>query len=372
VTTRGELSDLLAQMVSELCALHIFVKGGDMRDGEDRIMPASLGAVLVRDAGAGGYRVEHLYRSDPDEPELAGPLCKLDINVEEGDTLEMVNGQSALSVPDIGMLLRGQAGQQVLLRVKPKAGGKSREVIVVPLSMEAEKALRYHEWQYTRRLRVEDWGNGQIGYVHLSAMMGPNFTEWAKGYYPIWNRQGLIIDVRNNLGGNIDSWILGRLMRKVWFYWGDRYGREPIADMQYAFMGHVAVLCNERTSSDGEAFCDGIQRLKLGRLFGTRTWGGAIWLSADNFLVDHGLATAAESGTYGPDGHWLIEGHGVDPDVVVDNLPHATFRGEDAQLKAAVEFLKKKIAEQPVTRPALPEFPKKALRKRLAMPPTEN
>ena len=97
--------------------------------------------------------------------------------------------------------------------------------------------------------------------------------------------------------------------------------------MQYAFRGHVVVLCDENTASDGEAFAEGFRRLGLGKVIGTRTWGGEVWLSPSNFLVDRGIATAAETGVYGPDGDWLIEGHGVDPDIVVDNLPHATFDG---------------------------------------------
>ena len=72
--------------------------------------------------------------------------------------------------------------------------------------------------------------------------------------------------------------------------------------MQYAFRGHVVVLCNEFTASDGEAFAEGFRRLGLGKVIGTRTWGGEIWLSASNVLVDRGIATAAEFGVYGPEG----------------------------------------------------------------------
>ena len=110
--------------------------------------------------------------------------------------------------------------------------------------------------------------------------------------------------------------------------------------MQYAFRGHMVVLCDEWTASDGEAFAEGFRRLGLGKVIGTRTWGGEIWLSASNVLADHGIATAAEIGVYGPEGKWLIEGHGVDPDIVVDNLPHATFKGKDAQLEAAFSIWK--------------------------------
>jgi tricorn protease len=65
-------------------------------------------------------------------------------------------------------------------------------------------------------------------------------------------------------------------------------------------------------------------------------------------------------GVYGPDGDWLIEGHGFEPDIVVDNLPHATFNGEDAQLNAALAYLKKLIAEDPREVPPVPAHPDKS------------
>jgi len=129
--------------------------------------------------------------------------------------------------------------------------------------------------------------------------------------------------------------------------------------MQYAYIGHVVVLVDEWTASDGEAFAEGFRRLGLGKVIGTRTWGGEIWLTGSNFQKDRGVATAAEMGVFAGD-EWLIEGHGVDPDIVVDNLPHATFNGEDAQLRAGVEHLQKLIKEKPVAPPAHPPYPDKS------------
>jgi tricorn protease len=357
VSNRAELSDLIAQMVSELCALHIFVRGGDGRKGEDAVAPSLLGARLIRADDAGGYRVEYIYKSDPDEPPLASPLAHPEVRIHEGDVIESIDGAMTLSVPDIGQLLRHKAGRQILLRVKSAAKGESRDVIVRPMSVAAAANLRYLDWEFTRRQHVERDGKGQIGYVHLRAMGGGNFTEFAKNFYPVFTRQGLIIDVRSNRGGNIDSWVLSRLLRKAWFFWSQRVGQKAQWNMQYAFRGHIAVLCDEFTASDGEAFCEGIKRLKLGTVIGTRTWGGEIWLSANNFLVDRGIATAAEFGVYGPEGVWLIEGHGVDPDIVVDNLPHATFLGKDAQLDAAIRHLQRQIERSPVVTPSPPKGP---------------
>lgn len=361
VATRAELSDLIAQMVGELSALHIFIYGGDLRRGDDAIQPASLGARLSRDAAAGGYRVDHVFQSDPDEPARRAPLARPGVDVSVGDVIRQIDGQNTLDAPDIGALLRTRAGRQVLLTVKPKDGGEERRVIATPISLGAEDDLRYHEWQYTRRRIVEEASDNQFGYVHLRAMGGENMNEFAKGFYPSFNRKGLIIDVRHNRGGNIDSWLISRLLRRAWFYWQPRVG-DPTWNMQYAFRGHVVVLANERTASDGEAFSEGVKRLKIGPIIGTRTWGGEIWLSSSNFLVDGGIATAAEFGVFGPEGEWLIEGHGVEPDIVVDNLPHATFKGEDAQLKAAIEYLRKKLAEEPVEDPKAPPHPDKSFK----------
>ena len=132
--------------------------------------------------------------------------------------------------------------------------------------------------------------------------------------------------------------------------------------MQYAFRGHLVVLCNEFTASDGEAFSEGFKRLGLGKVIGTRTWGGEIWLSFSNRLVDKGIASAAEIGVYGPEGSWLIEGHGVEPDIVVDNLPHATFNGKDAQLEAAIKYLREMIEKDPRPVPPVPSYPDKSLK----------
>jgi tricorn protease len=358
VSDRSELNDLLAHLVGELSALHTFVRGGDLRQPADNVSPGSLGARLVRDEAKGGYVIAHIFRSDPEYPENVSPLGKPMSAIREGEVITGVNGVPALSVPDPSLLLRNTAGQQVLLEIKPAAGGAARKEIVVPMTPGAESDLRYAEWEYTRRLEVEKAGKGDIGYVHLRAMGGNNYTEWVKNFYPVFDRRGLIIDVRHNSGGNIDSWVLEKLLRRAWFYWQDRVGK-PTWNMQYAFRGHMVVLCNERTASDGEAFAEGFRRLGLGKVIGTRTWGGEIWLSSSNVLVDRGIASAAETGVYGPEGQWLIEGHGVEPDIVVDNLPHATFNGQDAQLEAAVKHLQELIAKDPVDVPKPPPYPDK-------------
>lgn len=358
VTSRSELSNLLGQMVSELSALHTYVFGGDFREGQDDVAVASLGAELSRDEAAGGYRVARVLRWDPDLPSEAPPLAAPGVEVREGDVIEAINGVATLSVAHPSLLLRNQADRQVLLRVK-SGKGASRDVIAVPVSPQKAFDLRYRDWELSRRQAVEERGKGQIGYVHLRAMNGQDYESWARDFYPVIRREGLIIDARNNQGGNIESWILAKLLRKAWFWWQPRVG-QPWSNMQWAFRGHIAVLVNEDTASDGEVFAEGIRRLGLGKVIGVRTWGGEIWLTGNNFLVDKGVATAAEFGVFGPEGVWLIEGHGVDPDLVVDNLPRATFLGNDAQLDAAIQYLQEEIRKNPIPPIQAPAYPDKS------------
>ncbi len=360
VRSRTELSDVMIQLTGELSTLHHFVRDGDARKGTEMVGLASLGCTLTRDESKGGYVVSKIYETDPDEPGKAAPIARPAIAAKVGDVIKSIDGIPTLSVPDINALLRNKAGKQVLITVE--SSGTSRDAIVQPIALAAESDLRYHEWEYMRRRLTDELSKGQIGYLHMRAMGTDNYEEFAKGYFPVFNRSGLIIDVRNNRGGNIDSWVLGKLMKKAWMTWSQRVGQAPQWNMQYAFRGHMVLLCNERTSSDGEAIAEGFRRLGLGTVIGTRTWGGEVWLSSSNVLVDKGIATAAEMGVWGAEGTWLVEGRGVEPDITVDNPPHATFKGEDAQLRAAIEFLQKHIAEKPVPSVKRPAFPDKSFK----------
>jgi len=358
VSDRQELSDLISEMAGELSALHIFVEDGDVRSGPVDIATASLGASLTPDADAGGWRISSIAKSDPDFPALLSPLARPEAGVRDGDLISEINGRAFGTLPHYAAALRRTADTQVMLTVKT-GGEVYRKAIVTPITAKAAASLRYGEWEYTRRLEVERRSQNRIGYVHLRAMGDDDMAAWVRDYFPVFNRQGLIIDVRHNRGGNIDSWILSRLLRKAWMYWQPRTGA-PEWNMQYAFRGHLCVLCDEFTASDGEAFSDGVKRLGLGKVIGTRTWGGEIWLSFENELLDQGIASAAEIGVYGPEGAWLIEGHGVDPDIVVDNLPAATFNGSDAQLDAALQHLEELITKDPRPVPPAPPHPDKS------------
>ena len=355
ITTREELSDLIGRFVGELSALHTSVRGGDLRNDGRNISVASLGAKFSRDEENKGFRIDYIYKVDPDYPDEKSPLDDPYLDVRIGDVITKVNGVDALSALDIGALIRDQQDKQV--RISLKRGDSSRDIIVKPIG--SEYNLRYRDWEYGKRLQVEQKGNNEIGYLHLRAMGSNDLNQFYREFYPVFNKSGLIVDVRYNFGGNIDSFILEKLLRKAWMYWQYRAG-QPSWNMQYAFRGHMVVLVNENTYSDGEAFADGFKKLKLGTTIGTRTWGGEIWLNSSNRLTDNGLARAPMNGVYDENGNWLIEGHGFVPDIEVDNLPHATFMGQDTQLDAAIKHLQKLIKEDPREVPAPPSHPDKS------------
>jgi tricorn protease len=360
VTSRSELNDLLSDMVSNLKTLHVFVMGGAFRKGLEDINNGSLGAVLAKDSTAGGFRIEHIYRPDPQEPQDLSPLDRPDLHISEGDIIMMVNGIKSDTLSNLDNVLRDQAGKQVLINIKSHENNNRRDIIIKPLTIEQSAKLRYRDWEYSRRQIVDRESNEDIGYVHLSNMLNVGYAQWARQYYPVYNRKGLIIDVRHNIGGNIDSWILTSLIRKPWAYMIGRAGK-PYWNMQSAFRGHMVVLCDEFTASDGEYFADGFRSLGLGKIIGVRTWGGGIGFSFDSFLVDMGIATVPEVAAYSPQGKWLIEGYGVEPDIIVDNLPHATYEGKDAQLEAAIDYLKEQIRLHPITTPPPPPYPASAI-----------
>ncbi len=355
VGSREALADLQRMLVSELSLMHSNARGGDVRKGDNAVSPASLGGVFRRDEKTKGFKLVHRYEADPDLPELWSPLAHPDVQIEEGSVVLSVNGASTSEVGQIGQLLMDQAGKQVRLSVLGPAGNR-RDVVITPISGRDEFSLRYHEWEYTRRRETEDRSNGSIGYVHLRAMGSADIGQWTREFYSQTDKQGLIVDVRHNNGGNIDSWVLSQLLRKTWSNLVSRAG-DHFDNMQFSYNGHIVILVDERSASDGEAVADGFMRLGLGTSIGMRTWGGEVWLSGSNTQVDGGVARASEYGVYGQDRTWLIEGWGFVPEIEVDNLPHATFKGHDAQLEAAIAHLQKMIAQDPRVWPEPPPYP---------------
>ncbi|HMA99052.1 MAG TPA: S41 family peptidase, partial [Wenzhouxiangella sp.] len=349
---RRELDDLLAQMVAELGVLHSQVYGGDYPEEPESGAPAFLGAEL--EVVEEGLRVARIYRTDPELPSERSPLARPGVNLVAGDVITAVNGRPVGSQAELALQLNYQAGQQV--RLDYRRGRDEGSAIVEPVSAWEDWGLRYQDWIKSRRVAVDELADGRIGYLHLNAMGSNDIATFAREFYANIDRQGLIIDVRRNRGGSIDSWVIEKLLRRAWMFWQAPTG-EPFWNQQQTFRGHLAVLVDPLTYSDGETFSAGVKTLGLGPVIGQRTAGAGVWLSNNNRLVDRGLMRAAQLPQFDAEGRWLVEGFGVEPDIQVSNLPHATWNGQDAQLERAVEVLLERLEAEPVVQPDAQPIP---------------
>jgi tricorn protease len=228
--------------------------------------------------------------------------------------------------------------------------------VVKPSSTRDDYYNRYFDWVTQNQQKVHQ-ADDELGYLHLRAMGAGDVATFAREFYAQYKKQGLIIDVRRNNGGNVDSWILEKLLKRAWSFWQVR-GGDSFTNMQQTFRGHLVVIADQFTYSDGETFTAGIKALELGTVIGKQTAGAGVWLTGRNRQTDGGMARVAELPVYAMDGRWVTEGRGITPDIEVDNLPHATFNGEDAQLKAAIKLLKTKIKKAPVKPLKVTSFPK--------------
>ncbi|MGB0133070.1 S41 family peptidase, partial [Dokdonella sp.] len=263
VTDRDELDDLMGQMMAELGILHSQIRPGEERADSEVAKPAGLGAAFSTQAN--GLRIEHVFRTDPELPDARAPLARPGVDVRVGDVLIAVNGKSVRDNAELADALANQAGKQVLLNLQ--RGPASHRTIAMPVDSRTEASLRYSDWTQRSNDRVMDRGKGRIGYLHLRAM-GPNdIAHFAREFYTNAYRDGLVIDVRRNNGGNIDSWIIEKLLRRAWAFWSVP-DQPPYFNMQQTFRGHLVLLIDERTYSDGETFAAGIKSLGLGPLIG--------------------------------------------------------------------------------------------------------
>ena len=341
---RSEVDDLLKQMSAELGILHSQIRSGDVPEDIESGEPGFLGAVYA--ARSDGLEITSIYRGEPDRPRTLGPLQRPGTDVRVGDTIQSVDGRAIRSATDLANALVMKAGQEVLLELK--RGDDTILEIVEPGTRRQNQVLQYTHWVERNRARVAEASDGEFGYLHLRSMTASDAASFARDFYEHFDKSGLIIDVRGNSGGNIDSLLLSTLLREAWAYWRHPSHGSSYTNMQQTFRGHLTVLINEGTYSDGETFAAGIKALDLGTTIGTQTAGAGIWLSDRNGLSDGGQARVAEYAQFGIDGRWLLEGRGVSPDIEVVNPPRATYQGEDAQLAYALSYLADKIAEAPI------------------------
>lgn len=342
VSHRSDLNYVIGEMIGELNAGHAYVFGGD-QGLPDRPDPALLGARYVFDEATGAYRISDILAGDNAEDRYRSPLTEVGVNVNAGDYVLEVNGVSLSKTVTPYEVLKNAGGGLVELVVSnsPNRNG-ARRVVVNPIGYEGD--LLYHEWVERNRERVEVASDGRLGYVHIPDMNVDGVREFIKGYYGQIRKDGLVVDVRGNGGGNVSQMILERLLRAHFsngYVTGEKYPRVYPWGVggRKVFTGEIAVIANERTLSDGDAFTWTFQQSGKGPVIGKRTWGGTVGIDNTGALLDGGGVRVPQFALAGSDGSWVVEGEGVTPDIDVENDPVSEMAGEDRQLDEAVETL---------------------------------
>ncbi len=358
VATRFDLNYVLGEMIGELSNSHTYVGGGDYPDLKP-INVGVLGADFETDAAHDLYRFKKIYSGENWDAALRSPLTEPGVDVKPGDYLLAVNGKSLRAPQNPYELFVNTVGENVTLTVnsKPSEEG-ARKVVVKPLG--SEYSLRQLDMINTNRKKVEDATGGRVGYVYLPDMSGAGLNEFVKQFFPQIRKEGLIFDVRYNGGGFVDQIILERL-RRVLAGMESARNFESGTTPDVVFHGYMACVTNEYAASDGDFFSYFFKKYKLGPLIGMRTWGGVRGIRGYIPLMDGGYITRPEFSLYGLNSQWLIENHGVAPDIEVDNTPDLVMQGRDPQLEKAIGLVMEEIQEHPKKlppRPAdLPAYP---------------
>lgn len=356
---RAELNDLIAQMQGELGTSHEYVSGGDLSYAPPSpISVGLLGAEVAVEKGSGLHRFERIYRPENWEGDVESPLSASYLDVREGDYLLAINGQVLAPTDAVGKRLENLAGAQVRLTVGRRADkSDAREIQVTTLREDFE--LKYRDWARRNREYVDKKSGGKVGYFHLPDMEGAGLSRFTAGFFPQFQKQGLVIDARDNHGGFVSQLIIQRLSRTLISYNRPRRGAMT-AYPQKTALGYKCVLINQHAGSDGDIFPNAFQTMKLGPLIGVRTWGGVIGIRSDKPFVDGGMSTQPEYAWWSPTRGWALENHGVDPDIEVNYAPEDYLAGRDPQLDRGIEEMMGKIAERPIAvpdRPADPDHP---------------
>jgi tricorn protease len=353
--TRWDVNYVLGELIAELNASHTYRNGGDVETSKQQGV-GYLGVDFSLENGA--YRLQHIIQPAAWDAEVRSPLAQPGIDVKEGEYLLAVNGLPLDPQVEPYAAFQGLADKPVFLTVnsEPKMEG-SREVLVQTLASEAR--LRHLAWIEKNRKKVEEATAGQVGYVYVPDTGRHGQSELVRQFRAQFNKAGLIIDERFNSGGQIPDRFVEMLGRKTLNYWGVRDGHDWTWP-QVANSGPKAMLVNGWSGSGGDCFPFYFQKAGLGPLIGTRTWGGLIGITGAPPLIDGGSVTVPTFGIYSTKGEWIIEGHGVDPDITVVDDPTVMAKGGDPQLERAIQEVLQQLKTNPPPDVHKPKYPLRA------------
>ena len=330
---RSDFNQLLDMVSGEVAVGHSYVRGGDYPDLTNP-RGGLLGADIEEDHGF--YRIARIYSGEDWTPGLAGPLSLPGLGVNEGDYLLAIEGRELRAPTNPFVLLEGTAGRTIAITVndRPTMDG-AKDVYVVPTGNEGQ--LRTWAWVADNQRRVDELSDGRLAYVWLPNTGQGGYTYFNRMYFAQQDRQGAVIDERNNGGGSAADYIVDVLGRRLTGYFNSNAGdHRPFTQPIAGLWGPKVMIVNERAGSGGDLMPYLFRFHEIGPLVGTRTWGGLVGTWDTPPLIDGGSFVAPRGGFYNVDGEWAVEGEGIAPDIEVRNDPAPVIAGGDPQLEAAV------------------------------------
>jgi tricorn protease len=350
---RADLDFIFGELGGELNSGHVYVNWGDF-ERVKRVDGGLLGCELEADP-SGYYKITKIFKGENWHDEFRSPLTEHGVNVKEGDYIIKIDGHEVTTKHNPYRFLENKAGKIVTLLVndKPSAEGAHFEKIK---SINNEKNLRYIDWVESRRELVNKLSGGRIGYMHLPNTAGDGNRELSKNFYPQAGKDALIIDVRYNGGGFVPDRMIELLDRPVIHYWTYR-GVKPNSVPGFSHQGPKVCLINAYSSSGGDAFPYYFRKRGLGKIIGSRTWGGLIGYSGNPDLMDGGSVIVPRFRFLDTEGNWAVENEGVSPDIEVLDRPELVARGEDPTLEKAVEVLLEELKTNPPKELVIPNPP---------------
>ncbi|HVZ82117.1 MAG TPA: PDZ domain-containing protein [Terracidiphilus sp.] len=351
LASRAEFTYLNIEMLGEINVGHMFVGGPRPHDSAPKT--GLLGADYSIENGR--YRITKILGGQNWTPGLASPLTLPGVYVKQGEYLLAVNGRELKGTGNLYEAFNGTAGKQTVIRVGPTPDGKdARDVTVVPI--DDEDGLRNIDWVEGNRRKVDELSGGKVAYVYMPNTGGSGYDSFNRYFYAQLDKQALVLDERWNEGGFIADYVVDVLKRFPLSGAKERDGK-PIHDPVGAIFGPKVMLINQNSGSGGDAMPWYFRKAGIGKLIGTRTWGGLVGIGGYPPLIDGGYVMAPRYGIYGLQGQWEVENHGVAPDIEVEQLPKEVAAGHDPQLEAGVKTVLEELKEHPIPEIPIPAYP---------------
>lgn len=335
INNNYDFAEMLSEILGELNGSHT---GARYYASGASLSTAALGVFYDESYAGDGLKIKEIIAQSP--------LTKKKTDVKPGCIIEKIDGAVIKAGEDYFPLLEGKVGRKVLLSVYDPVTKKHFEETLKPISYGAQNELLYKRWVENCRKKVEEFSGGRIAYVHIKGMDSGSFRKIYSDLLSDRNRrkEAVVVDTRHNGGGWLHDDVVTLLGGKEYERFvprGQYIGSDPFNKW---LKPSCMLVCEDNYSNaHGTPFV--YKTLGIGKLVGTPVAGTmtAVWWESQ---IDPSLVFGIpQVGCMDMNGNYL-ENQTLQPDIEVYNAPEDVLKGEDAQLKAAVEHLLKQLPHQ--------------------------